>query len=169
MSRAGRDPEVLDLDMAERARLLADRELWAIHDEHGWDSPTPWTQADASALAATMLKQSQPRQRLAPLMTAALHLALLVSYYLSEGYGGIDAVEEALEGETGAAISVPQSRQRPRLRELAEEIAPLAQRFSARAAASKSSWSDPPGYCYRLREAAVEAAAIAAVRAARDG
>ena len=122
-----------------------------------------WTQADVGALAATIVRQSQSRRRLAPLMAAALHLGLLVSFYLSDGYGGISAVEEALEGEAPVAASEPRSQLRRQLVELADEIVPLAQRFGARTADPRSSWRDPPDYCYRLREAAIQAAAIAAV------
>lgn len=150
-----------DLDRGERARLLAVRRLYDIHEADDW------TTVSASALAAVIVGQSAPRRRLAPLLNASVHLALLTAFFISEGWGGLTEVEEGLDGMTDALSGDSRSELREMLVGLAAEIQPLADRFAARVASPRSSWSDAPIYVHRLQEAATDAAAAAAVLLAR--
>jgi hypothetical protein len=144
-------------DLLERARLVAVRCLYDVADTRHEDQRT------FSELAQAIVDGSAPRRRLRPLLSAALLLQLTVAS-LQAGGNAVDSVESDLEGEIYAA-PVKRSELRVRIAQLADEIEPLAHRLAERAASDPAIYMGRqlPGFAHRLREAAGEVAACAAL------
>ncbi|MCW2984203.1 MAG: hypothetical protein JWR63_1773 [Conexibacter sp.] len=141
----------------ERACALAFPALYAI------EATSDWTYRDAGHLMDTVVRHSLPRRRVAPLMEASLGIALQVSYYLTEGYGGMTEVEEMLDSWTQALGGYTRRELRVSLAAAVDEMAPLCTQFAARVADPKAGWHTPPGYTYRLQELSGEVTSSAAV------